>query len=118
LNTSSGNAAIAGLCRKTWNGTRKMKLTNGQRLMPVTKHFGEDRVLQIEDPVEALKLLAHATMRPFTKDDWYSFNGCETKDPMIGEFGEWILVLDGATLNIIHVDDGYGGTLFELVGRN
>lgn len=72
----------------------------------------------VTDPAEALKMLATTAMRPFTKEDWYGFAGCETKDPMIGETGEFIIVLDGTLLNIVHQDDDFGGTLFELVGRN
>ena len=72
--------------------------------------------IQIKDPVEALKMLAATTMRQFTREDWYGFSGCETKDPMIGEFGDFTIVLDSSTLNIIHGEDMYGGTLFELKG--
>lgn len=76
--------------------------------------------IQIKDPVEALRLLAHTVMRPFTKEDWYGFSGCETKDPMIGETPEddFTIVLDGSTLNIIHNEDVYGGTMFELKGMD
>lgn len=68
----------------------------------------------VVDPVEALKMLATTAMRPFTKDDWYGFAGCETKEPMIGEHGEFIIVQDGLLLNIVHIDDGFGGTLFKM----
>jgi hypothetical protein len=66
---------------------------------------GEDLVLQVTDAAEALRMLATTTMRPFTKDDWFGFAGCETKDPMIGEQGEFVIVLDGAMINIVHQDD-------------
>ena len=86
--------------------------------MPESIKLGKDTVLQVNDSSEALKMLAGATMRPFTQCDWYGFAGCETKDPMIGESGEFVIVLDGTLLNVVHQDDDFGGTLFELVGRN
>ena len=80
--------------------------------MPESIKLGKDTVLQVNDSSEALKMLAGATMRPFTQCDWYGF------DPMIGESGEFVIVLDGTLLNVVHQDDDFGGTLFELVGRN
>lgn len=68
----------------------------------------------VTDPAEALKMLATTAMRPFTKEDWYGFAGCETKDPMIGESGEFVIILDGNTLNIIHDEDDYGGEMFKM----
>lgn len=82
--------------------------------MPETIIIQDDNVIQVLDPVEALQMLATANMRPFTKDDWLGFAGCETKDPMIGEFESFTIVLDGDLVNIVHGDDGYGGTLFQL----
>lgn len=77
-------------------------------------------IIQVKDPVEAMRLLAHIVMRSFTKEDWYGFSGCETKDPMIGETpdGDFTIVLDGSTINIIHNEDVYGGTMFELKGMD
>lgn len=82
--------------------------------MPESVRHGNDVVQQITDPIEALHMLATTGMRPFTKEDWLGFSGCETKYPMIGEDGNFILVLDGSVLNIIHCDDLYGGTIFQL----
>jgi hypothetical protein len=66
------------------------------------------------DSFKAFRLMATTQFREFDKSDWYSFAGCETKDPMIGENGAYTLVLDGNTLNIIHEEDQYGGQLFQL----
>lgn len=85
--------------------------------MPEKIRIQDDVVLQVNDPIEALRMLAETSMKPFTRDDWYGFAGCETKDPMIGQHGDFTLVLDGSTLNILHGEDGYGGTLFELKGE-
>jgi hypothetical protein len=89
-----------------------------EETMPERIKIGEDIVIQVNDPTEALRMLAVATMRPFTKEDWYGFSGCESKEPMIGELEDFSIVLDAATLNICHGEDGYGGTLFELIRRN
>lgn len=62
----------------------------------------------------ALRAMAKTQMREFTAADWDSYAGCDTRNPMIGEFGEYTLVLDGNTLNICHVDDSYGGQFLQL----
>lgn len=43
----------------------------------------------------ALRMIALTSFRPFNKDDWMYFAGCETKNPLIGEFEEFLIVLDG-----------------------
>ena len=71
--------------------------------------------------VQALLMLAQTEMRPFTKLDWDCFLGCESKEPMIGDGkldgNEYVIVLDGDTLNIIQDEDFFGGQLFKLTER-
>lgn len=76
----------------------------------------EEQLPEITYPksAELLKIIANTTFSPFTKGDWYSFAGCETKDPMIGYYDEFTIVLDGNLVNIVHNDDSYGGQLFKL----
>ena len=74
-------------------------------------------------PTEVLYLTATATFRPFDKNDWMTFGGCESENPMIAtvydDYAEhYTLVLDGEILNIIHEDDGTSGQTFELKGLN
>ena len=74
-------------------------------------------------PTEVLYLTATATFRPFDKNDWMTFGGCESEYPMIAtvydDYAEhYTLVLDGEILNIIHEDDGTSGQTFELKGLN
>lgn len=84
--------------------------------MPESLRLGRNGeiTIQVRDADEALRMLATTTMRPFTQQDWYGYSGCETKDPMIGEHGDFTIILDGPTINIIHFEDGYGGTMFKL----
>lgn len=63
---------------------------------------------------QALEMLGNAVMRPFTRDDWFAFAGCESKTPMIGEHRNWTIVLDGDTLLVIEDGDDYGGQSFKL----
>lgn len=86
--------------------------------MPELIRKQNDLVEQVLDPVEALRMLAKVDMTPFTKGDWLGFAGCESKDPLIGQHGEFTIILDGSMLSILHDEDEYGGTLFELIGRN
>lgn len=48
-----------------------------------------------ETVVEALKVIATTEFKPFDKHDWEAFAGCQTDEPMIGEIGDLIIVLDG-----------------------
>lgn len=75
---------------------------------------GNDVCIQVRDPVEALRMLSTTTMEPFTAQDWSAFAGCESKNPMIGTSGDFVLILDGDILCVVHGDDNYGGTLFKL----
>lgn len=62
---------------------------------------------------QAFRLLATTTMRPFTKLDWQMFSGCETTDPLIGESGPYLLVLDGETLLLLAQADCGGGQTYH-----
>lgn len=72
------------------------------------------QTIQVKDPAEAMRMLANAEMKPFTKEDWYAYAGCESKDPMIGYYDAFVIVLDGDLLNVCHGYDHFGGTLFKL----
>ena len=63
---------------------------------------------------EALALIAKTQFSPFTEADWFAFAGCESDDPVIGYNGDFAIVVDGDTVNIIHAEDEYGGQLFCL----
>jgi hypothetical protein len=45
--------------------------------------------------IDAFKMIGETTFRPFTDSDWKAFQGCETQNPMIGENGQWAIVIDG-----------------------
>lgn len=69
---------------------------------------------------QALNMLALTTMRNFDRNDWHAFSGCESRSPMIGEFGDeyvgqFTLVVDGDTLLVINEDTMLdGGIMFNL----
>jgi hypothetical protein len=52
---------------------------------------------------QALMLVATTEMKPFTKADWMSYSGCETENPLIGEFDDFLIVLDGNELEIFPI---------------
>lgn len=64
--------------------------------------------------VEALRLVASTQLKPFTDSDWDAFLGCESENPLIGYNGDYTIVIDGETVNIIHAEDLYGGQMFSL----
>ena len=47
---------------------------------------------------DALKIIATAQFRPFTKSDWMGFAGCESENPMIAEIGDMCVIIDGDKL--------------------
>jgi len=63
---------------------------------------------------EAIVLIAKTQFSPFTEADWFAFMGCEADEPLIGYNGDYCLVLDGETVNIIHAEDEFGGQLFSF----
>jgi hypothetical protein len=85
-------------------------------VMPEKVTINDDDVatIQVLDAKEALRMLATTEMKPFTHGDWQAFAGCESKDPMIGNNGDFVIILDGDLLCVVHSDDNYGGTLFKL----
>jgi len=63
---------------------------------------------------ELFSIIAKTQFKPFTEGDWYTFAGCESENPLIGYDGEFAIVIDGETVNIVHGDDEYGGQLYTF----
>jgi hypothetical protein len=63
---------------------------------------------------EILALIAKTEFSPFTDSDWEAFAGCESKAPVIGYNGDFTIVIDDETVNVIHAEDEFGGQLFCL----
>jgi hypothetical protein len=57
--------------------------------------------------IEMLRLIAKSSFREFTQDDWRSFNGCESDNPLISDAGaEGYIIVDGEN---VEYSDEYGG---------
>jgi hypothetical protein len=63
---------------------------------------------------ELFTVMAQTQFKPFDKMDWDAFAGCETKNPLIGYYNDFTIVIDGEMINIVHFDDGYGGQMYTL----
>jgi hypothetical protein len=68
---------------------------------------------------EVLSLIARTTFREFDRTDWSAFAGCESEHPVIGEVdlavgGDMIIVIDGTLVNMVFVDDDFGGQTYEI----
>jgi hypothetical protein len=63
---------------------------------------------------EVLILIAKTQFAPFTDYDWYAFAGCASATPFIGYNGDFTIVIDDETVNVIHAEDEFGGQLFSL----
>jgi hypothetical protein len=54
---------------------------------------------------EALLLLARTEMKPFDKGDYMAFGGVSSDNPLIGENGDWLIILDGDELEFFLCGD-------------
>lgn len=45
-------------------------------------------------------------LRLFLERDWETFPGCESKSPKIAEGPDWILVVDGSSVEFVTSEDG------------
>lgn len=56
------------------------------------------------------------TFRPFNREDWSAFNGCESAEPRIFEGEALIVVLDGPAVFVLDIEDGEHETI-ETTGE-
>ena len=49
---------------------------------------------------EAMLILVRTEMKPFGKEDYYGFAGVSSDEPMIGEWFNYLVILDGDQLEI------------------
>ena len=63
----------------------------------------------------ALLMLATAKFDPFTAADYDSYAGVTSENPMVGEFDDWFIIVDGDIIqlhNVSGVDNDF--YLFKL----
>ena len=53
-------------------------------------------------PTEALLIVAKTQFRPFIESDYDGFMGVESDNPMIGEYEDKVILIDG---NVIQIQD-------------
>ena len=53
---------------------------------------------------QILALVARTEFRPFTKHDWQAFAGCNSDEPLIGENGDYTVVIDGETIEVLDAE--------------
>lgn len=46
-------------------------------------------------------------LRPFDKEDWFTFAGCESEDPMIAYCRDFVFILDGEHTEIYREASSY-----------
>ncbi len=63
---------------------------------------------------QALATIARLTFRPFTEQDWESFMGCQTDNPLMAEDGDVTYVVDANTLTVWVDGDECGGNLYTF----
>ena len=71
-----------------------------------------------ETTFEVLKIIAETEFRPFDSVDWDAFSGCETANPIIGEYENMAVVIDGDNVLLLEKNDEYGGKLYSLVATS
>ena len=69
---------------------------------------------------EAMMILVRTEMRPFSLEDYDAYAGVSVMDPMIGEWFNYIVILDGNELEIQDTTDSdsadydYEGSTFQF----
>lgn len=53
---------------------------------------------------EVLRYTALATFLPFSKNDWDAFSGVDVPDPLIGEYGSYILIIAGNVVTVVDTE--------------
>lgn len=55
-------------------------------------------------------------LRPFTREDWYSYSGCNTTNPEIAYTERGSFILDGVTVEVVLFDEGsdYDGVIHNF----
>lgn len=59
----------------------------------------------------ALLMVAKTKFSAFTDSDWDAFSGCTSENPMIGEYEDNLIIIDGTE---IHIQSDDGGYMFNL----
>jgi hypothetical protein len=67
-----------------------------------------------ETTFEVLKIIAQTDFRPFHKAEWDTFNGCESKNPIIGEHDTMLVIIDADKVMLLDENDEYGGKLYFM----
>lgn len=68
-----------------------------------------------QSTIEAMRLIAKTQFRPFDKNDWMAWSGCNTEEPFIGEFEDIVVILDGdAVVFNRYSEDDVEWTIFNL----
>jgi len=67
------------------------------------------------DHTEALVLVAKAQFRPFDKSDYDSFAGVQSPNPYVGEYEDYLIIIDGSEIQVMDQDGNhcYSFTLGE-----
>lgn len=75
-------------------------------------------------PFQVMKIIGQTEFRPFTRQDWMGYQGCESAEPMIGTYKTYhpetgairtgVIILDGAAVGITDDDDSGGGRSYCL----
>jgi hypothetical protein len=68
---------------------------------------------------EIISLIARLEFRKFSEGDWYSWSGCESKEPLIAEYDDhYTVIIDGVYVLITHTDDLKGGAAYIIRAEN
>jgi hypothetical protein len=67
--------------------------------------------------IEILRLAATTEFRPFDKADWMSFAGCNSQNPLIGEAGNYIVIIDDEVIAVIDEDNNEFSVQVSLVEK-
>jgi hypothetical protein len=68
-----------------------------------------DKVIRYPELTELMAIIAKTKFEDFNKNDWYTFAGCQSDKPLIGEYGDFTIVIDGSMVNVVNWENTEGG---------
>jgi len=67
--------------------------------------------------VTVMNLIAQTEMKPFTEADYMAFGGCESDNPLIGENGDFLIIIDGNNIEVFEADSDKESYKFEVSAK-
>jgi hypothetical protein len=60
-------------------------------------------------------MIAKTTFRPFSDNEWNAYAGVQTRNPLIGEYNNFIIIIDGEVASFVDaLDDNWAADEYQF----